>query len=145
MSASIKRGERGFVTIWMLGLCVMLFFLGGIALDMWRAFSERRGLAAMADAAAMAGASGIDEELYRTTGIVELDDRPGGRAETLAAQHLAAQDDDASVTGATITVTRQAVVVEVDGSIDFTLLKLFFDAGDDFALKVVAQAEPRAG
>src|ERR1700716_167274 len=43
--------ESGTITLWMLGLCLMLFLLGGISLDLWRAFSERRSLAATADAA----------------------------------------------------------------------------------------------
>ena len=51
------RHESGTITLWMLGLCLMLFLLGGISLDLWRAFSERRSLAASADAAAVAGAS----------------------------------------------------------------------------------------
>jgi hypothetical protein len=48
----------------MLGLCLMLFLLGGISLDLWRAFSERRSLAATAGAA-VAGASALDEAAYR--------------------------------------------------------------------------------
>ncbi|MGH9030897.1 MAG: pilus assembly protein TadG-related protein, partial [Acidimicrobiia bacterium] len=49
------------MTVWMLGLCLMLLLLGGISLDLWRAFSERRALASAADAAAIAGASALDE------------------------------------------------------------------------------------
>jgi Flp pilus assembly protein TadG len=59
------RRESGTITLWMLGLCLMLFLLGGISLDLWRAFSERRSLAATADAAAVAGASALDEAAYR--------------------------------------------------------------------------------
>ena len=50
----------------------MLFLLGGISLDLWRSFSERRALAATADAAALAGASAIDEDRYRQSGDVVL-------------------------------------------------------------------------
>jgi len=66
------RSESGTITLWMLGLCLMLFLLGGISLDLWRAFSERRALAATADAAAVAGASALDEGAYRSTGVVRL-------------------------------------------------------------------------
>ena len=65
-------GERGTITLWILGLCLMLFLLGGISLDLWRSFSERRALAATADAAALAGASAIDENRYRQSGDVML-------------------------------------------------------------------------
>ena len=30
------RGSRGTITLWLLGLCLMLFALGGISLDLWR-------------------------------------------------------------------------------------------------------------
>src|SRR5262249_60080887 len=66
------RGESGTTTLWMLGLCLMLFLLGGVSLDLWRAFSERRSLAAAADAAAVAGASALDEAAYRSSGAVRL-------------------------------------------------------------------------
>ncbi len=66
------RRESGTITLWMLGLCLMLFLLGGISLDLWRAFSERRSLAATADAAAVAGASALDEAEYRNSGAVRL-------------------------------------------------------------------------
>src|SRR5262249_61898940 len=56
----------------MLGLCLMLLLLGGISLALWRAFSERRSLAAAADAAAVAGASALDEAAYRGSGAVRL-------------------------------------------------------------------------
>jgi Flp pilus assembly protein TadG len=57
--------ERGWMTLWFLGLCVMLLFVGGLSLDLWHAFSERRSLAAAADAGARAGASMIDEQACR--------------------------------------------------------------------------------
>ncbi|MGH2732610.1 MAG: pilus assembly protein TadG-related protein [Actinomycetota bacterium] len=50
------------MTIWILGLCVILLFLGGISLDLWRAFSDRRALAGIVDAAAIAGASDLDQD-----------------------------------------------------------------------------------
>ncbi|MFI5372728.1 MAG: pilus assembly protein TadG-related protein, partial [Candidatus Eisenbacteria bacterium] len=53
------RGSQGTVTLWLLGLCLLLFALGGISLDLWRSFSERRALVATADAAALAGASAV--------------------------------------------------------------------------------------
>ena len=55
--ADDRAAEHGTITLWILGLCLMLFLLGGISLDLWRSFSERRALAATADAAALAGAS----------------------------------------------------------------------------------------
>ena len=54
------RDDRGFLTIWLLGLCLLLLVLGGVSLDLWRVFSERQALAGLADSAALAGAGGLD-------------------------------------------------------------------------------------
>ena len=43
-----------------------------MSVDLWRSFSERRALAATADAAARSGASAIDEDRYRTSGEIVL-------------------------------------------------------------------------
>ena len=43
--AQAGAAEYGTITLWILGLCLMLFLLGGISLDLWRSFSERRALA----------------------------------------------------------------------------------------------------
>ncbi len=59
------RGERGSVTIWMLGLSLVLFALGGLSIDLWRILAERRTLSAAADAAAIAVVSAIDLDAYR--------------------------------------------------------------------------------
>ncbi|HMC08096.1 MAG TPA: pilus assembly protein TadG-related protein, partial [Actinomycetota bacterium] len=66
------RPDGGFLTIWMLGLCLLLLVLGGVSLDLWRAFSQRQALAGLADAAALAGASGIDRAAARR-GVIRLD------------------------------------------------------------------------
>ena len=66
------RPDGGFLTIWMLGLCLLLLVLGGASLDLWRAFSQRQALAGLADAAALAGASGIDRAAARR-GVIRLD------------------------------------------------------------------------
>src|SRR5882757_6312521 len=69
----MRRGaDSGTITLWMLGLSLLLFLLGGISLDLWRSFSERRALAASADAAALAGASAIDEGRYYQSGDIVL-------------------------------------------------------------------------
>ena len=64
------KSDRGSVTIWMLGLSVLLLLFGGLAIDFWRALALQRELAAVADSAAVAAASGIDEGHYRLTGEV---------------------------------------------------------------------------
>ena len=59
------RDQSGMASLLVLLISVMLLFLGGISLDLWRAFSDRRAVASMADAAAVAGASQVDQDAFR--------------------------------------------------------------------------------
>jgi Flp pilus assembly protein TadG len=134
------RHESGTITLWMLGLCLMLFLLGGISLDLWRAFSERRSLAASADAAAVAGASALDEAAYRNSGAVRLvpsDARRRARAS------LADQLDRRALRDARVEATEDAVMITVGGSVNFSLLQIA-SPGDEFAISVHATARPQA-
>ena len=79
------RSEHGMITLWVLGLCVAVLFLGGIGLDFWRAIAVRREISVMADASATAGANGLDEAALRG-GRLELDE---SRARGLVASELA--------------------------------------------------------
>jgi Flp pilus assembly protein TadG len=138
-----RRGggdESGTTTLWMLGLCLMLLLLGGISLDLWRAFSERRALAASADAAAVAGASALDEAAYRSSGVVRLVPADARRR---AQASLADQLDRRSLRDARIEATEEEVTVVVGGSVDFSLLQIA-DPGDEFAITVRATARPQA-
>jgi len=132
--------ERGTVTLWLLGLCVVLLFLGGLTLDLWRAFSERRALAGVVDAAAAAGASGIDVAAFRATGHVALDP---AAAEALAADNLAAHNDLPSLTAVTLSASPAAITVEATGAVDLTLTKLLLDPVP-LTIRVTATAEPAA-
>jgi Flp pilus assembly protein TadG len=134
------RRESGTVTVWVLGLCVLLFLLGGISLDLWRAFSERRSLAATADAAAVAGASALDEAAYRNTGAVRL---VPADAQRRAQASLAEQLDRRALRDARVEATEEAVMVTVEGSVDFSLLQIAAP-GDALAITVHATARPQA-
>ena len=134
------RRESGTITLWMLGLCLMLFLLGGISLDLWRAFSERRSLAASADAAAVAGASALDEAAYRSTGAVRL---VPADAQRRARSSLADQLDRRALRDARVEATEDTVIVTVGGSVDFSLLQIVAP-GDEFAITVHATARPQA-
>ena len=130
--------ERGTVLLWTLGLCLALFLLGGISLDLWRSFSERRALAAAADAAALSGASAIDEARYRATGAVVL---VPSDAEARARASLAAQLDVAALRGFEIHATDDTVTVVAHGRAGLTLLNLLHTA--DLDIEVTATATPR--
>jgi hypothetical protein len=135
------RSEVGSATVLGVGMIIVMLFVGGVSYDLWRVFGERRVLAETADAAAAAGANGIDVDGYRQDGLLLLDPR---LAEILAAESLLAQSDVGSLTAFTIEASTEVVVVEVSGRVDITLLDLF-TRGEPFVIKVRAEAAPRRG
>lgn len=135
--------EGGMVVLWLLGVATMLLMLGGLSIDLWHVFSERRALVGIADAAAYAGASGIDVGAYRADGSVVL---APAVAEELAVAAFARQDDRGSVVGApAVVVTPDRVTVEVEGRVELALLRLLAPGTDGLELRVAASAEPRLG
>ena len=143
-----RRDERGSFTLWVLGLCLIMLMVGGVSIDLWRAFAARRSLAAMADAAAVAGASALDETEFRRTGTVQLqvDRDPDGvrpTASDRANANLDAQIDRDEIVGdPQIQADADRIRVTLAGEIDFTLVRLFA-GGDSFTINVTATAEPR--
>ena len=132
--------ERGSVTIWMLGLSVLLLLFGGLALDFWRGLTLQRELAAVADSAAIAAASGIDEEYYRTTGEVILD---ATRSRALALTSVAGQDVDLSSVSSTTSADLDSVTVVVIARLELGLLGVFVDESEPLTVRASATASPR--
>jgi uncharacterized membrane protein len=58
--------------MWMLGLAFALMTLGVLSVDLWALIGERRELTALADAAALAGVSAVDEAAWRSSQILVL-------------------------------------------------------------------------
>jgi hypothetical protein len=135
------RSDRGQVTILALGYCVALASLGLVVTDAWRAISAWRRVASVADAAAAAGASGVDEAAFRSSGgmVIELDP---SRAEQLAYDSLATQQDRSDVRSSTATATAEEVTVVVHGRIDLSLLGVL-RGGEPITMTVTATADPR--
>lgn len=133
------RSDRGTVTIWMLGLTMLLLLFSGIAIDLWRGLSLQRELASMADAAAIAAASGIDEEHYRETGEVLLDPSRS-RPLALAAVDAQALDPDSSVV--TVAADGLRVTVVVADVLELGLLGVFVDQDTPVTVRASATAQP---
>jgi uncharacterized membrane protein len=120
-----------------LGLSVLLLLFGGLALDYWRGLSLQRELAAVADSAALAGASGIDEEAYRADGSVVLD---SARSRDLVLAAVAWQDTD--VLSIDVVVDPGAVTVTLTGEVDLGLLGVFVDESEPLTVRATATASP---
>lgn len=121
-------------------MVLIVLFLGAISFDLWSGFSTRRDFAGVADQAAQAGANALDEPLFRSTGERKLDPE---RAKALAAENLATHDL-ADTTGVLIDATADQVVVELTGTVDVGLLRIF-GGGDPLVVHVRSVGQPREG
>lgn len=134
-------GEDGTVIPWMLGLLVMVLFLGGLSVDLWRAFSARQALAGAVDAASVSGASAIDEDMYRSSGVVELDPH---LAERRALANLEAQTETAALIAATVSANESEITVTAQGSVTLTLMRVLLADRGPMVFTATAVASPRA-
>ncbi len=133
------RSDRGSVTLWTLGLSIMLLGFGGLAVDFWRALALQRELAAVADSMVIAAASGVDEDHYRMTGEIVLDPT---RAVALGSAYLEAQD--VVLTGSSVATSADGseVAVMVEGELDLGLIGILVDDTEPFTVRATAVAEP---
>jgi uncharacterized membrane protein len=133
----MSADDHGSVTIWVLGLSMLLLVFGGLALDYWRALAMQRELAAVADSAAVAAASGIDEEFYRETGDVVLEPmRSRGLAEAAVDwQGVEVLAIDVAVAAASVTVT-------LTGEVELGLLGVLVDQSEPLTVRATASAAP---
>jgi len=129
--------ERGTITLWVLGLCIALMFLGGLSLDLWRAVGDRRRLSDMADAAATAAANGLDEPALRQ-GTVHPD---SARARAIALDTLGQYPHSSELDAADIRVDGGRITVTLRDHVDFSLLGIFM-GGRHFDVVVHASATP---
>jgi hypothetical protein len=132
------RDERGAMTLWVLGLCVAVLFLGGLSLDLWRVIAVRRSLVAMADAGATAGANGLDPDALRR-GVLRVDPI---LARVQASEALRQQSGWSAVDAVDIEVAGNRVTVTVRAHVGFTLLGIFVH-DDPVEVGASASAEPR--
>ena len=124
--------EKGSITLWMVGLVMVIFAIGGVAIDLWRGLAAHRQVAAVVDSAAIAAGSGIDDDWWRTTGALRLDP-------------IRVDERVAAVGGASASSVELRVTVAADGSsatvdgetaVELTLLRLFTEG----PLQVTARA-----
>jgi uncharacterized membrane protein len=133
----VRQSERGSITIWMLGLSLLILVFGGLALDYWRALALQRELASIADSAAIAAASGIDETVYRASGAIVLDHE---RSTGLANGAVAWQGVDLLST--TVDVAADSVTVTLVGEVELGLLGVFVDQSEPLTVRAQATATP---
>lgn len=136
-------GESGSVTFWMLGLALIVLALGGMSLDLWRVFLERRELAGIVDAAAIAGASALEESAFRSGGEVRID---AAKAARVACAYLRTHSNPPD-NCAGIRADQVGIDVTASREVDLTLLNLLLPRVQrkPLAIRVSARVEPRGG
>lgn len=135
----MKRDQKGQVVIWMMGMILFVGFLAGVAIDLWRVVAVDRQVTGLADAAAAAGANGIDEAAYRADRTIHLDP---ARARQLAEENLAAQPESADLTLIDIVVDVDSITVTLERPVPFAILQVL-SALDDQIVQASARATPR--
>jgi uncharacterized membrane protein len=133
----MRSSDEGSVTIWVLGLSMLLLVFGGLALDYWRALALQRELTSVADSAAIAAASGIDEETYRATGEVVLEPV---RARGLADAAVSWQGIE--VISTDVVVDPTSVSVTLTATVELGLLGVFVDQDEPLTVRGSATAVP---
>jgi Putative Flp pilus-assembly TadE/G-like len=131
--------ERGQMTVFVVGMALVAFAVVAFAADGTRAFLMRRTLQNAADAAALAGASQLDEQSYYSSkgGRVDIDPAEGERG---AAAWLSRRALDA---GATIHASESEVSVVLRTEMQTTLLGIVGIGSISVAAEAVA--EPLTG
>ena len=132
-----RLDERGTITLWVLGLCIALMFLGGLSLDLWRAVADRRQLSSMADTAATAAANGIDVDALRA-GTLRLDPI---RARAIALASLDEDPHSSALDAIDVEIVGNRVTVSLRDHVPFSLLGIFM-GGQHFDIQVNATAQP---
>ncbi|MDE0168064.1 MAG: pilus assembly protein TadG-related protein [bacterium] len=125
VSNACLEGEGGAVIIWSLGLLLLLFFAGAVALDLWRVVSSHGTLTAVADKSAVAGAAEIDARALRSNQLRLVPTRAVTSAEDFA-RTQPGWDGGAMTVRATADSSQ--VSVEVTGQVPVTLLRMFTSA-----------------
>lgn len=114
--------EEGAVTLWAFLLMLVLLGFMGLAVDFWHIWEARRDLSGAADAAATAGAGGIDETLFRTLDEVRL---WPPTAQQYADESLDAQGDLPVLTERIVTANPTRVFIRLETEVDLTLMRIF--------------------
>lgn len=72
MRGTVRREEAGQASVLLVGLLLIGLMVVGLAVDGARLFTARRDVQNVADSAALAGASAIDESIYRASAGMDV-------------------------------------------------------------------------
>lgn len=107
----VTGGQRGQASAVLVGVLLIGLMVVGLAVDGARMFTARRDLQNVADSAALAGASAIDEDAYRSSGGADVRLEPAA-VRAAVSDVLRASEVPASV-GVDVQVTEDRVIVRL--------------------------------
>lgn len=137
-----RGNERGQITLFGVGMVVVLLLVFGLAIDLWRVAAERRTLAEIADSAAVAGANGVDVDRYRLDGLLVLDPLVAKELAWSSLEGQSALLDSAEVRSMLVEPDRIEIVLVAQ--VELTLLDLL-SPSEPLEIMVLAEAQPRRG
>jgi uncharacterized membrane protein len=118
----MTRDQRGQASALLVGILLLGLLFVGFAVDGARLFTARRDLQNIADSAALAGASAIDEAAYRATGGAEV--RLDATAARQAVDEVMRASSLPVSTRVDVQVTADRVVVRIARAVRMRLLGL---------------------
>jgi uncharacterized membrane protein len=136
-----RGGSRGQASIVLIGGLLIGLAFAGLAIDGARLFTARRDLQNVADSAALAGASAIDEGHFRETGGSEVRlDRAGARR---AVDRVLTASGLPPSTRVDVAVEPDRVVVHLDRPVGMTFLRIVDRSAE--TIGATARAGPQTG
>lgn len=136
-----RAGEAGQVSVVIVGALFICLAFTGLAVDGARLFTARRDLQNVADSAALAGASAIDEGHFRESSGAEVRLDPTG-ARSAVDRVLVASGLPLG-TQVDVTVEPDRVIVRLDRPVDMTFLKIV--GLTEERIGATAEAGPQTG
>lgn len=136
------RQEQGAISALVIVLIVMLFAVAGLIYDGGRAINARQQTFDDVEQAARAGANQIDIDLFRSSGVLQINE---AAAITAAREYLAGLDRrwPYDMSRVTINPSPTEVTVSAERTVPTGMLQLVFV--DDFTVEGQATAQAEIG
>ena len=124
----LRRNEGGFsAPIMVLIMAMMVLFIGGISIDLWRVIADHREVSGLADGAAIAGATAVDIDAYEADPTLDPVLDPAVATQRVC-QYMADREAITACPSATLTVDfapdLRAIAVSFQREVELTFLRI---------------------
>lgn len=131
----LRHEEGGFsAPIMVLLMAMMVLFIGGISIDLWRVIADHREVSGLADGAAIAGATALDIAAFEADPTVDPILNPSLATQRVC-QYMADHEGVSACPSATLTVEfapdLSAIAVGFQRKVELTFLRVVEVGGAD--------------